>query len=373
MTDEIPEADRLPGAPHPRETARMFGHDAAERTFLDAVASGRLHHAWLITGPEGVGKATLAWRLARFLLAQPADGGDGLFGAPAPPLSLDIAPDHPVARRVAALSEPRLFLLRRPWDAQRKRLRAEITIDATRKLKDFFALSAADGGRRVVIVDAADALNPNAANAILKLLEEPPANATLLLVCHQPARLLPTIRSRCRTLRLRPLGAGHLAAALHEAGAETVEGPSAPGLAALSEGSVGAAFRLIESDGLAFYGALAQLFSAAPGIERSGAIALARRPGAEGFAQALHLIETFLARLARTGVTGPPEPEATPGEAATLARLAPDAAAARRWAGLAQDLGARARQGHAVNLDPEALLLDTLLAIDGAARAPAPA
>ena len=370
---ETPEPDRLPGAPHPRETARLLGHEAAERAFLDAFASGRLHHAWLITGPQGVGKATLAWRAARFLLARPAEVRDGLFGAPEPPETLDVPPDHPVARRLAALSEPRLFLLRRPLDDRTKKLRHEITVDATRRLKSFFALSAAEGGRRVVIVDAADEMNRAAANALLKLLEEPPPEATLLLVCHSPARLLPTIRSRCRTLRLRPLGAGDLAEALRAAGAAPVEGPTAPGLAALAEGSVGAAFQLVEADGLAFYGDLCQLFAAAPGIDRPSAIALSQKPGAEGFPLALHLTETFLARLARTGISGPPEPEAVPGEAAALARLAPDPAAARAWAVLAQEAGDRARHGFAVNLDPAALLLDMFLRVDGAARPSVPA
>ncbi len=371
--DDIPEADRLPGAPHPRETARVFGHGAAEAAFLDAYASGRLHHAWLIAGPKGVGKATLAWRLARFLLAQPPDEGGGLFGAPEPPATLDVAPDHPVARRVAALSEPRLFLLRRPWDEKTKKLKTEITVDATRRLKEFFALSAAEGGRRVVIVDAADEMNRSAANALLKLLEEPPERATLLLIAHSPARLLPTIRSRCRILRLRPLPAPDLAEALAQAGAEPVEGPTAPSLAALADGSVGAAFQLIESDGLAFYGGLVRLFTAAPGIDRPAAIALAQEPGPEGFPLALHLTEMFLARLARAGITGPPEPEAVPGEAAALARLSPDAAAARAWAAVAQEAGERARHGFAVNLDPAALLLDMFLRVDGAARQPAPA
>lgn len=371
--DDIPEADCLPGAPHPREAARVFGHGAAEAAFLDAYASGRLHHAWLISGPEGVGKATLAWRVARFLLARPADEGGGLFGAPEPPGSLDVAPDHPVARRVAALSEPRLFLLRRPWDEKTKKLKTEITVDATRKLKEFFALSAAEGGRRVVIVDAADEMNRSAANALLKLLEEPPERATLLLIAHSPARLLPTIRSRCRTLRLRPLQAPDLAEALAQAGAEPVEGPTAPGLAALADGSVGAAFQLIERDGLAFYGGLVQLFTAAPGIDRPAAIALAQQPGAEGFPLALHLTEMFLARLARAGIAGPPEPEAVPGEAAALARLSPDAAATRVWAEVAQEAGDRARHGFAVNLDPAALLLDMFLRVDGAAPQPASA
>ncbi len=371
MSDDIPEPDRLSGAPHPREAPVLFGHADAEAAFLEAFNSGRMHHAWLLTGPRGVGKATFAWRLARFLLSQPANTSDGLFGAPEPPTHLDVDPEHPVARRLAALSEPRFHLLRRPYDPKTKKLKQDITVDATRKLKGFFGLSAADGGRRVVLVDAADELNQNSANAILKLLEEPPEDATLLLVTHQPARLLPTIRSRCRTLRLRPLSGADLTSALAQAGAEAVEGPTAPGLATLADGSVGAAWTLIEQDGLAFYGALVQLLARAPGIDRPAALALAQTT-ADLFESRLALIDVFLSRLARAGVQGPPATEAAPGEAALLARLAPDVAAARRWATLQQTQGDRARQGAAVNLDPSALLLDTLLAIDATANSPAP-
>lgn len=176
MTDpDIPEPDKVEGAPHPRETAQIHGQGAAERAFLDVYNSGRLHHGWLLTGPRGVGKATLAWRIARFLLATPQESGGGLFGdAPAAPETLDIAPDHPVARRLLAGSEGRLFLLRRGLDDKTKQLKTVITVEEVRKLKSFLSLSAADGGRRVVIVDPADELNTSAANALLKLLEEPP-------------------------------------------------------------------------------------------------------------------------------------------------------------------------------------------------------
>ena len=198
MSDtDIPEADRAPGAPHPRESQRVIGQDVAEAEFLDAYAADRVHHAWMISGPRGIGKATLAWRIARFLLATPVDDG-GMLGAPEPPKSLDIAPDNPTTKRLLALSEPRLFVLRRPWDAKTERIRTEITVDEVRKLKGFFALSSTDGGRRVVIVDAADELNVSAANALLKLLEEPPQDTVMLLIAHQPSRLLPTILSRCR-------------------------------------------------------------------------------------------------------------------------------------------------------------------------------
>jgi DNA polymerase-3 subunit delta' len=356
---EIPEPDRLPGAPHPRETQKLLGHAAAERTFLEAFNSGRLHHAWMITGPKGVGKATLAWRIARFLLAT-EEGGF------LPPESLDVAADHPVSHRLLALSEPRLFLLRRPWDDKAERLKAEITVDETRALRNFLGLSAADGGRRVVLIDAADDLNRNAANAILKLLEEPPPRVTFLLVTHQPAGLLPTIRSRTRDIRLAPMAPATLAEAMARAGAEIED--SGPALAELAGGSVGEAFRLTHLDGLTLYERLIRTLATLPRLDRVMARALAdqaadrKRP--EAFDLTVTLIDLFLARLARAGMTRQIPPEAAPGEAALIEALAQDPGKARDWADLAQHLGLRARAARAVNLDPSALILDMFLRME---------
>lgn len=364
--EDIPEPDRLDGAPHPRMAAQLFGQAGAERAFLDAWAGGRMHHAWLIAGPRGVGKATLAWRIARFLLATPVDG--------AAPDTLEIDPAHPVARRLRARSESGLLLLRRPWDAKAKKLKTQITAEVTRELRSFFALSAGGDGRRVVIVDTADEMNETAANAVLKVLEEPPPRAVLLLVSHQPAALLPTIRSRCRSLPCAPLGPADLALALAQAGVTTA-GADARALAILSGGSAGAAVQLLGEDGAALYADLVALLAAAPRLDRPRARAWAERAGPWGkpatLAQSLSLVETLLARLARAGVAGLPEAEAAPNEAALLARLSPDARAARDWAALQQALSARNRRGAALNLDPAALLLDTLLQINRAATRPA--
>jgi DNA polymerase-3 subunit delta' len=364
QTEEgFPEPDRVEGAPHPRETSRLIGQETAEATFLDSHARGRLHHGWLLTGPRGVGKATLAWRIARFLLAMPEDDG-GMF-APPPPQSLDIPDSHPVARRMAALAEPRLFLLRRGLNDKETGLSAEIRVDEVRKLRSFLNLSAADGGQRAVIIDSADEMNVQAANAVLKLLEEPPARVTLLLVSHQPFRLLPTIRSRCRELRLGPLPPDEMARALVAAGSDVAD-PVA--LAELSGGSVGEAIRLTQLDGLALYQRLIELMSTLPRLDRPRALALAEVGGARGaeatFDLVLRLLDLFLSRLARSGATGQTPTEAAPGEAALLTRLAPDPVAARLWAELAQTLSARARRGRSVNLDPAALLMDMVLKID---------
>ncbi|WP_425052352.1 DNA polymerase III subunit delta' [Psychromarinibacter sp. S121] len=372
MTDPVPEADRAHGAPHPRETRRLIGQEAAEASFLDAFTSGRMHHAWLITGPRGVGKATLAWRIARFLLATPVQQDDGLFGAPPPPTTLDISEDHPVAHRVAALSDPGLSLVRRPWDEKTERLRQEITVEEIRRLKRFFELSAADGGRRVVIVDAADEMNVSAANALLKVLEEPPANTTLLLIAHQPSRILPTILSRCRRLRCRTLDAPEIAQALAQAGVEP--GEDADGLAALAEGSVGTALRLLTMDGLKLYLELVQVLGDPNARPRALALAdsATGRTNADRFALLLDLFDLFLARAARAGIAGPPLPEAVEGEARLLARLSPHPYASRQWADLSQSLGARARHGRAVNLDPASLILDMVLKVhETAAKLPA--
>ncbi|PWJ20487.1 DNA polymerase III subunit delta' [Jannaschia seohaensis] len=350
MSDLPPEPDRLGDAPHPRETARLFGQDAAEATFLDAWNSARLHHGWLLTGPRGVGKATLAWRIARFLLTDP----------PLPAPSLDPPAGHPALPRIAALSEPGLMLLRRPWDEKAKRLKQDITVDEVRRLGGFFGLSA--GGRRVVLVDAADDLNPSAANAILKLLEEPPKRATLLLVAQKPAGLLPTIRSRCRVLRLGRLDGASLAQAVAQAGGDE------SGLA-LADGSVGAALSL-GAGGAEIYAQLVALFASRQmdrGAARRMADACAGRQGSDRLQQTLDAIDRLMHRAARAGLLGMPE-GADSTESQALARLSPHDVAARAWATLAQQIADRAAHARAVNVDAAAIVWDALAAIDVQAR-----
>lgn len=364
--DDLPEADRAEGAPHPRHTERLFGQAAAEEAFLAAIADGRRHHAWLLTGPRGVGKATLAWRMARFLRTEET-GGAGLFGEPPAPATLDVSAEHPVARRIAALSDPGTLLIRRAWDPDRKRLKTQITVDEVRRLNSFFGLSATDDGARVVIVDSADELNPSAANALLKVLEEPPARATLLLISHQPARLLPTIRSRCRTLRLAPLGPEALSNALTQAG---VAIPDADALAELAAGSAGEALRLITGDGLEIYAEIIALLAQAPQMDRQAARRFAEAAAARGGEArkelSLRLLDLALVRVARTAAGHPPAAEGAPGERDALRDRA--RTAAREWADLQQVLSTRLGHGMAVNVDPSSLIMDALLQINETAR-----
>lgn len=365
--EPLPEPDRVEGAPHPRETPRLIGQDGAEAAFLEAFNAGRMHHGWLITGPRGVGKATLAWRIARFLLAKPEADEGGLFGdAPPQPATLDIATDHPVARRLLAGSDRGLFHITRTPNEKTGRMRDMIVADDVRRLNQFLQLSATDGGRRVVILDCADEMNVQAANALLKMLEEPPARTILLLISHQPSRLLPTIRSRCRELRLSPLAASDMAEALAQAGIDALEDAAA--LAELSGGSVGEAVRLINLGGLKLYAELVALIGTLPQLDRARALKLAEAAATRGAEDRLDLLfgltDLLLARLARSGAVGTtPDAEAAPGEAEILTRLSPGPHKARAWAECAAEIGARARHGRSVNLDPAALVLDTVFRI----------
>lgn len=372
MADEIHEPDRVQGAPHPRETMTLFGQDAAQSAFLDAFNTGRLHHAWMLTGPRGVGKATLAWSIAKFLLATPDPNGDDMFGAPSAPTSLFVDPNHPVARRIAAGADPGLVSVTRSANEKTGRLRDQIVVDDIRNLSGFFQLSATDGGRRVVIIDAADDMNPQAANALLKMLEEPPERATLLLITHQPSRLLPTIRSRCRTLRLSTLDGAQMQSAMTQA---EVEGDAnSPALAELSGGSVGDAMRLSLMDGLQTYAEIIAILGSLPQMDRARTLKMAEAAAQRGNEEKLDLLFTLLeialSRLARTGAMAqPPLVEAAPNEAAIFTRLANSAHMGRAWADVSHEALTRARHGRAVNLDPAALVLDTMFKIHGTARA----
>lgn len=294
-TDE--EIGDRPGLPRPRETAILVGHGSAEAAFGEGIADGRLHHAWLIGGPAGIGKATLAYRVARRLLGYPQ--GDG-------PRGLAIPADHPVHGQVAGLSHPNLVALRRHRAPGVKTLPTKISVDMVRKALDLFASTAADSGWRVCILDSAEDLNANAANALLKVLEEPPPRALFLILAHQPGRLLPTIRSRCRALMLRPLGDGEVAEAVRALPPPFVQ-PDEAALAravGLAEGSVGRALGLIDPVTAGLVAEVETLLSraAAPDWGRVLKLAetLAGRDGEERFTAAGDAVLRFVsAELAR--------------------------------------------------------------------------
>ncbi len=239
---EPTDSDRIAGFAHPRETTALLGQDAVLARTARALRAGRPPSAWLITGPPGIGKATLAYRIARYLLAFGAsDGG---------PDDLSVPPDHPAARQVAAQSHPGLLILKRAINPKTGKLMTVLSVDEIRRLADFFGMTSGAGGWRVAIVDTADDMNDNAANALLKMLEEPPPNAMLLLLSNMPGRLLPTIRSRCQRLELRQLDDATLEKALaqHLPEADTGERAS---LARLAGGSLGAALTLATGEGAA--------------------------------------------------------------------------------------------------------------------------
>jgi DNA polymerase-3 subunit delta' len=232
---------------HPRATQLLFGHSEAEASLLSAYRSGRMPHAFLIGGPPGIGKATLAYRMARFVLAHPDPAAADVQQA----TSLAVDPQHPVVRRMAAQGLGDLLVLQRTVNEQTGKLYTVIRVDDVRRTVSFFGSTAGEGGWRVCIVDNADELqNPNASNALLKVLEEPPRRALFLLVSNAPARLLPTIRSRCRRLMLRPLDAADVARATTAALDRSADDAEIKESAAAAEGSVGRAIALMDGEAL---------------------------------------------------------------------------------------------------------------------------
>ena len=363
--EAVPEADRLDGVPHPRATARLFGHEAAERALASGFAAGRMHHGWLIAGPEGVGKATLAYKFARHVLAEPHERDSAAQ-------TLDVPEASTAARQVLALSHPGLLVLRRPWDHRTKRHSQIITVDEVRRVRSFLAHTSGGGASRIVIVDTADLLNVNAANALLKSLEEPPPHTFFLLLTASPGRLLPTIRSRCRVLELAPLGETDLRRAVLAALAHEEHAP--PGvdewarLITLAEGSVRRALVLWLGDGLKLDQRLEALFTALPALDWQAvhglADEIASQAAAERFEMVFDLLLKRIARLVRAGAGLGGDEAAT----RLAARLVPDARLAT-WAELWETIVREKSETQALNLDRKSLILQTFSRIGLAARA----
>jgi DNA polymerase III subunit delta' len=286
-------------APEPRANPILLGHDTAEATILEAMFAGRMHHAWLITGPEGVGKATLAYRFARRLLA----------GRPAE-RSLFLDPADPVFRRVAAGSHADMLTIEREYDPKRKRLRTQIAVDDVRKVAGFMHLTPAEGGWRVVVVDGAEDMNANSANALLKMLEEPPPRAVLLLISSSPGRLLPTIRSRCRRLRLGQLDDTTMDALLRRYLPDRSDDDRGR-LITLADGAPGRAIMMAEDEGLAISvivdGLLANVgdFPLSRGYEIADALARSET----GFSTFMDLLRAGVSSAIRAAARGQADPE----------------------------------------------------------------
>lgn len=355
----------------PQATSDLLGHLDAETAFLAAHAGGRLHHAWLISGPRGVGKATLAYRMARFLLAHPPAGpGDGLFGgmAPAPAASsLDLSPDHPIFHRIAAGSHGDLMTVARS-ENDKGVLRTEIVVEDVRKLVNFFAKTSAEGGWRVAIVDSADEMNRNAANALLKVLEEPPANALLIVLAHAPGRVLPTIQSRCRRLVLRPLEESSVNAFLALRRPDLSERDRLL-LARLAEGSPGVALRLAASDGLTLYRKILDFLAGLPQVSPRAVLELGElaggRGGDEGYVIFGLLVSGLLGRIARaaSGATLVAIPE----EVEVLARLA-GRAGLDPWIEVWEKSTSLIQRTDAINLDRKQTVITILNEIASVTR-----
>jgi DNA polymerase-3 subunit delta' len=357
----------------PRANPELVGHDAAEQTLLRLYRARRLPHAILFAGPRGIGKATLAFRFARFLLAQ-AEAGiaePNLLGADAAETSLSVDPENGVFRRVAAGAHADLLTVERAWDPRRRRLRGEIVVEDAREIAAFFRLTAAEEGWRIVIIDGADEMNRNAANALLKILEEPPARALLLLVSHSPGRLLPTIRSRCRRMMLAPLPSAQAAELLRRYRPQLAVSDAAT-LARLSEGSVGRALELADAGGLALYRSFVELLSAAPAIDFGQLHALAERlarPDAEdAYRASQELLCQFLARLAAGSARGGSAGFAIiPEETGAMQRLG-TAGGAAQWAACRDEIERSFAAARELNLDKKQTLLGAFFAIVETAR-----
>ena len=369
-------SDQIEGYPHPKLTKTLFGHETQEKEFIDCYKSGKLHHGWLITGARGIGKATLAWRLARFILTQRirSFSENSLFGETSKQhhIGLDDKYNDSIEKRILAESEPRLSVTRRSFDEKKKKFRSNIRVDEIRRLNSFFSLSVSDGGSRVAIIDCVDDLNINAANALLKILEEPPKETFFLLISHNPENLLETLRSRCRELRLANLSENNLLSALTQINLNLPEKDKEI-YSLLASGSVGNSIRLLKHDGANLYSSILSFLNELPnlkGFELEKFVSTFEgAKNRDRLELLIELLNIAIARMSKSGVLGANfTNQALKDEYDIFRKLCPNPNIAKKWADLAQTQSKNLSHGLSVNLDPGSLILDTFFRIEDCAK-----
>lgn len=335
---------------HPRRRLTLTGHAQAEVRLRQAYASGRMHHAWILTGPRGIGKATLAFRFARFILRHP-----DITRLPGEAQGLAVAGDDPVARQVAAASHPDLHILQRAYDPKNKRLKTEIAVDDARDAEKLFERKSTSGGYRICIIDAADELNESSANSILKTLEEPPPRSLFLIINHAAGAILPTIRSRCIRLNLSPLPLADVARVTADAGEGLKASPAEiETAAAMSGGSPGRALELIGSEGAKAFASFLEAARGLPRLARQARLNIAEvlsgRAQDADFQLFFELLEQWIAGQARQ------------------AALENDASA-KAWADAHGEIAYSLRLANGLNLDRRQMVLEAFDRLEAACGA----
>lgn len=348
----------------------LTGHENSEKTMLEAFASGKLPNAWLISGPKGIGKATLAHKFAKFLLTNklPSSQEDGLFGdslAAESPETLEVDENHPALARIEAGSHGD-FMVISAEDIDDDKVKQEISIDEIRKVNEFLSLTPSEADMRVVIVDSADEMNRNAANAILKILEEPPLNSIILMISHNPGKLLPTIRSRCRFLKLHTLSGDEVKEVVKNQILDISE-ENLNFTSALAEGSPGRALELYNGGGVNIYSRLIGIFQKLPeqdieNIDKLGS-ELEGKKNRKNWLIASYLLQYFLAEIVRVSandnISGT---EIIPGENDLKTGLAKQCSAAK-WAEIWEKIGKMSAEADYANLDKKHALINMLYTI----------
>ena len=371
MIDEEgnPLSDKILGVPHPKLAKKLIGHSTQKLYFLNSYISNRLPQCWLLAGDKGVGKATFAWLIAKFLLTTNQNPDDIKIELNGANIDSILAPqDGGTLTRILSGSEQRIYVVRKGYNEKRKAFFKDISIDDIRNLQSYCSLSIADGGRRVIIIDTADDLNTNSCNALLKLLEEPPKNTLFLLISHQPNLLLPTLQSRCQKLLFSALSQNDLRAVVTATGQEIGPAQEVP-LSILSNGSAGVACRLLNSNSLNLYRDILNLASSLPNLNTKKATQLSQTYFAKGkandFENFIEMMQQFFSRLCKTGaMRSPISPSVTNDEAKIMTNLCPSLRSAHLWAEAAEIALAKLHKGYLLNIDVESLIIDTFIYLE---------